>query len=663
MRAAVNEWIKPEEVAAVEALIDAIGTLPETDAYKSAKTIWNAKEAYDELSEDYQGRVDGTKAAALETAVAAMEALQESFPAGRIGGEGNWSGASFAQSPWMAYNNFTAEERAAILAAMEDEIVYQYMHEGYDLGFLSVTTPKSVQEQEGLLYAEVGDGGDGGDNIPGCNPWAQANRQWAAVVAPYEGVAFSIKSPFGYLGVGNLLLLGNAFEYDGRVYLLTKNGVHSYDAATVPASSGDITTEAIFPGIDATGADVTNGTFAYAAALYNQAEKWNNKTVGIPSGNVELTADGDTYYQAFEGPDGEAYIVGDAAAVDAADANVPVEAAYVLDADDLAALLAATGAEDVVSALAMTGAPVAARPESGRWEFAKGYIADGSFTAYTAAQLVERAISAIPAIPEGGIADEATYDTIKAAYDSALADYNALEEAEQAEVENADVLTACAAALATFEEQLAAAEDMRDTLYALPYTVESIVNDTATDWATEIAAARTAYEALDDIEKALVTDTYYGYLEMAEAALEAAEVVTEYYFAVPEDYQEAWGALYEDEESYLAGEEYATYVAPLATAIENLSDDGYDMLEGSDYWTAIDEVLTWRPAEPGPGPDEPYTIEDVMAACRVVARNNAGGEPTSDELARYDMNGDSAVLIDDIMAICRELASYNLQQQ
>ena len=373
-----------------------------------------------------------------------------------------------------------------------------------------------------------------------------------------------------------------------------------------------------------------------------------------------LTADGDTYYQAFEGPDGVAYIVGDAAAVEAADANVPVEAAYVLDATDLAALLAATGAEDVASALAMTGAPVAARPDSGNWEFAKGYIADGSFTAYTAAQLVERAIDAIPT---DDIVDQATYDAVKAAYDSALADYNALEEAEQADVGNAAVLTERGEALATFEEQLAAAEDMRDTLYALPYTVESIVNDTATDWATEIAAARTAYEALDDIEKALVTDTYYGYLEMAEAALEAAEVVTEYYFAVPEDYQEAWGALYEDEESYLAGEEYATYVAPLATAIENLSDDGYDMLEGSDYWTAIDEVLTWRPAEPGPGPDEPYTIEDVMAACRVVARNNAGGEPTSDELARYDMNGDSAVLIDDIMAICRELASYNLQQQ
>ena len=51
-----------------------------------------------------------------------------------------------------------------------------------------------------------------------------------------------------------------------------------------------------------------------------------------------------------------------------------------------------------------------------------------------------------------------------------------------------------------------------------------------------------------------------------------------------------------------------------------------------------------------------------MAACRVVARNNAGGEPEASELARYDLTGDGAVLIDDIMAICRLLASYNLQQ-
>lgn len=53
------------------------------------------------------------------------------------------------------------------------------------------------------------------------------------------------------------------------------------------------------------------------------------------------------------------------------------------------------------------------------------------------------------------------------------------------------------------------------------------------------------------------------------------------------------------------------------------------------------------------------TIEDVMAACRVLARQTAGDEPTPDELLRGDMNEDGNFLIDDIMGICRVLARNN----
>lgn len=52
-------------------------------------------------------------------------------------------------------------------------------------------------------------------------------------------------------------------------------------------------------------------------------------------------------------------------------------------------------------------------------------------------------------------------------------------------------------------------------------------------------------------------------------------------------------------------------------------------------------------------------IQDVMSACRILARQNMGSEPTDQELTRGDMNGDGFIRIDDIMAICRVLASQN----
>ncbi len=59
--------------------------------------------------------------------------------------------------------------------------------------------------------------------------------------------------------------------------------------------------------------------------------------------------------------------------------------------------------------------------------------------------------------------------------------------------------------------------------------------------------------------------------------------------------------------------------------------------------------------------DGKIDIQDVMAACKIVARNNAGQEPTENEKLRADMNEDGRVRIEDIMAICRKLAQQNAQ--
>lgn len=50
------------------------------------------------------------------------------------------------------------------------------------------------------------------------------------------------------------------------------------------------------------------------------------------------------------------------------------------------------------------------------------------------------------------------------------------------------------------------------------------------------------------------------------------------------------------------------------------------------------------------------TIQDVMEACKVLARKSAGRPPSADEMARGDLNQDGAFVISDVMEICKILA-------
>lgn len=54
--------------------------------------------------------------------------------------------------------------------------------------------------------------------------------------------------------------------------------------------------------------------------------------------------------------------------------------------------------------------------------------------------------------------------------------------------------------------------------------------------------------------------------------------------------------------------------------------------------------------------DGKVTIEDVMEACKVLARRSAGKEPTADEMARGNLDGDKSFTINDVMEICKILA-------
>lgn len=56
-------------------------------------------------------------------------------------------------------------------------------------------------------------------------------------------------------------------------------------------------------------------------------------------------------------------------------------------------------------------------------------------------------------------------------------------------------------------------------------------------------------------------------------------------------------------------------------------------------------------------------ITDVMAVCRILARQNAGSDPSTEELAAGDLTGDGEITIEDVMAVCRILASNAQQAQ
>ncbi len=50
------------------------------------------------------------------------------------------------------------------------------------------------------------------------------------------------------------------------------------------------------------------------------------------------------------------------------------------------------------------------------------------------------------------------------------------------------------------------------------------------------------------------------------------------------------------------------------------------------------------------------TIQDVMEACKVLARQSAGKAPTQEELLRGDLDGNKLFTISDVMEICKLLA-------
>ena len=267
---------------------------------------------------------------------------------------------------------------------MADELKYQYVVNGYALGRISGCY--IIDAGWGDLPLIQIDGENGAvdtDNVT--RPWAdQTGRYWAMVTAPFVGMSFSQK---GYFAVGDTgeAALGNSFSYQGKAYQVYWGTVRSHDdVALEKGKNVAVSSSPNFPGSNGR-YDVTNNTFRYAYASYSQQGKWESKTLGIPAGCAVADAESGVTYQAFEGPDGPAYIAGSTQVIGNADAESgKPEGAYAIPSVIAGAL--AKEADGAATLFARMGAPLSnASAEDGviLQEFENFDIrvkADGSYT-------------------------------------------------------------------------------------------------------------------------------------------------------------------------------------------------------------------------------------------------------------------------------------------
>ena len=185
------------------------------------------------------------------------------------------------------------------------------------------------------------------------------------------------------------------------------------------------------------------------------------------------------------------------------------------------------------------------------------------------ASIVTEAINDLPAADDITLDDKADVEAARAAYD-ALTD----EQKAQVEEETLKKLTDAEAVIA----DLVAAKGADDKINALPAAADVTLEDK-----DDVEAARAAYDALTDDQKALVDEDTVKKLTDAETAienLEAAKAATDKIDEIPDDVtlddketveaaREAYDALSDDQKA-LVDEDTVKKLTDAETTIENL---------------------------------------------------------------------------------------------
>ena len=194
--------------------------------------------------------------------------------------------------------NATAEEQQATIDAINKEYLDQKAAD-YDLG--NIEHP----EFDGGGFSSWSDMVNiqfvGGDNNG--NPWGQANRDWACIIAPFPGMAFSVKGQVVKLFTNPKTAISNQFKWtnpeNGETLLwqMFDDGEYFISETGEGADKG----WGYAPGSELTGAVVNAMIKAYAESAYYNKDMKQAYPLGMTNGNGKVDASG-IVYQEFFGP-------------------------------------------------------------------------------------------------------------------------------------------------------------------------------------------------------------------------------------------------------------------------------------------------------------------------------------------------------------------------
>lgn len=410
-----------DAISETEVSIDAIGTV----TYKSGNLIKTARMAYNALNEDDRERVENYQT--LVNAESAMKRIADEFSVTVTG----WSTNSFPRTPWMETDKISEADKQLSRDAMADEMKYQYVERGYRLGIVQGTKAIDNWSSYALGFGSD-DNKELNDNVG--NPWGSSDtRHWAFVSTAFAGIAFSES---GYMSqrFSNSTPISNSFTYNGRVYQMFTAGIRSHEDVPLVKdnnkNTGITVTASTTLRAGGKNEDVTNNTFTYAYARYNQEHKWENKVVGVPKEAADPVLSKGVLYKAFEGPDGDAYIAGDYLYISSDEAAAKKNdgkqtGAYVI-AGKFAEILQNLDT-DISTCFEKTGAPISDEYQTSdgvRQNFVCGYmLVSDDYSGFVIRDdediigEVENLIEGLPDIDGFKLTDEEALKSARKAYD------------------------------------------------------------------------------------------------------------------------------------------------------------------------------------------------------------------------------------------------------
>ena len=280
------------DVAEAYLEIDALGNT----TYKSGTAISSARLLYNSLST--QGKAKIKNYSKLTTAETAFNALMSAYSV-TFGDDISADNENARVTQWRAdiQANLPLSH-----AAMADEAKYKYSI-GINIG---------IQPGGSKLNRDVWEIGtqlnvQPNDNVG--NPWNQNENYMSLLCVPFPGMAFTYDAyAFTKYDYNRSMPIGNMFTYNGKNYQLQTDRVRYY--TTTPYVNGntnvDVSTLELFPGKGQS--KTIQDLFIYMSANYNQTEKWNGATIGIPAADAKSLG-ASSFGQRFEGPSGPAFLI------------------------------------------------------------------------------------------------------------------------------------------------------------------------------------------------------------------------------------------------------------------------------------------------------------------------------------------------------------------